>query len=126
MKILDYSNGMLLNQEVYELVKIRKSERMESSKLKMEYAERNWLDTKVCQYLQPLDYPVTADQIQSFTQALAEHHFDDIKKEELVQMMNLHPNQAVDMHVILENCSDRYSDEQVDTLVDLVQQFCFH
>jgi DNA-directed RNA polymerase subunit F len=46
----------------------------------------------------------------------------DISKVEKLQLLNYRPASLVDLFVILENCEDRFSAEQLDQILETVQE----
>jgi len=46
-----------------------------------------------------------------------------LTKAEIVQIINLQPTTQVEVHLIVDDCEERLSDEQVDALLDKLESF---
>ncbi|OQR90948.1 hypothetical protein THRCLA_22498 [Thraustotheca clavata] len=116
MKVLEVSEGPLTNYEVMMLVDERKQARMErkgpSSVL---YAERNWIDSKVLKCLHNSSAKhLNEEMISNFMVDIAQFELTHAEK---LQFLNHCPTELVDVHLIVEDCAGRFTEDQIDTLL---------
>lgn len=119
MQILSYNDGYLTTSEVYTIVQKRRENKL--NKKGVDYAGRNWIDHKVVQYCEKTNQTSTAEAEQKCLKELQDLKFY-LSKEELVQILNLKPKQHVDIYLIVEDCSDRFTDEQLDQMLQIVNE----
>lgn len=55
-------------------------------------------------------------QITEFVRSVKEYN---LSKSELVQLINMRPSTHVELHAIIEECEDRYSENQVPEHTEL-------
>eukprot|EP00033_Pygsuia_biforma_P000426 GCRY01000507.1.p1 GENE.GCRY01000507.1~~GCRY01000507.1.p1 ORF type:complete len:181 (+),score=48.65 GCRY01000507.1:328-870(+) len=104
--------GVLTNFEVYTLLEQQKSENIENHikvpivvKEVLRYFEKDAFDKH------------TEELIGSVVQELRPF---TLTKSEVLQIINLRPSSMVDFYVIIEECGDRFSDEQIEAMVEIV------
>ncbi|KAK8814782.1 hypothetical protein WA556_006821, partial [Blastocystis sp. ATCC 50177/Nand II] len=86
--------------------------------------EYNWVRRTVTRYLEmtPAGH-LTQEKMETFLGRLQEfEQRNNIKftPNEKMQMMNIVPVQPVDVHIIVEECPERMTDDQVDELISIV------
>ncbi|OQR83942.1 hypothetical protein ACHHYP_14106 [Achlya hypogyna] len=118
MKVLEVSEGPLTNYEVMCLLEERKKTRMErKGPTAVLYAERNWVDSKVLKCLgQSSAKLLTEDKISAF---LTEASAFELTHAEKLQFLNHCPTELVDIHLIVEDCAGRFSEDQIDALLSI-------
>lgn len=124
MKVLLLNEGSLCDFEVLTLMQERKEQRLHKSAM-IEYAERNWMDHKVLRFLthsHSHSSTLTADCIQDFTKELAQAGLPPLSTAEKLQFINHIPTELVDIHLIIEDCAERFSETQVDELIHIVKR----
>lgn len=114
MKVLSYHDGHVTNSEVYSIVRKRREDKIH--KKGIEYAGRNWIDHKVVQYCEATGQLQQVDELKGYISAVQALDFN-LSQEEMIQLLNLRPKQPVDIFLIVNDCSERFSDDQVDELL---------
>lgn len=123
MKVLLINEGALTDFEVLQLMQERKEQRLHKSAM-VAYAERNWMDHKVlkfltqshskCALLTPTNARDFCRQVEQAGLALS--------PAEKLQFMNHLPTELVDIHLIVEDCAGRFSEEQIEELRRIVER----
>ena len=124
MKVLLINEDSLSDMEVLKLMQERKEQRLHKSAM-VEYAERNWMDHKVIKFLTQSHSrcsTLSANCIQAFLRELAQADMPPLTAAEKLQFINHIPMELVDIHLIVEDCAGRYSETQVDTLIQIVER----
>jgi DNA-directed RNA polymerase subunit F len=122
MKVLLINEGTLTDFEVYKLVQERRESRLHKNAM-VTYAERNWMDHKVLKFLgQNHSHCSTLDEnkIYEFLTKAQKSGFELTDTEKL-QFINHCPTEVVDVHVIIEDCHNRFTEDQVDELLQIVE-----
>lgn len=123
MKVLMINEGALSDFEVFELMKERKDGRLHKS-ASVAYAERNWMDHKVLKFLSQTHSKcaqLDADKVRRFLRELEKAALQLTPAEKL-QFINHVPVELVDVHLIVEDCAGRFSEAQIDELIQIVEQ----
>lgn len=124
MKVLLINEDSLSDMEVLKLMQERKEQRLHKS-ASVEYAERNWMDHKVIKFLTQSHSrcsTLSATCIRDFLRELARADMPPLTTAEKLQFINHIPMELVDVHLIVEDCAGRYSETQVDTLIQIVER----
>jgi len=117
MKIINESDGWLTDFELYACIK-------SSSFIKKPYFRKDdniqKIEEQVFQYLQdttrvnemsPETINVCMTKLQQYNLSMAEK----------LQILNLFPTTEVEIHLIIEECSDRFSREEVLDMLDIIK-----
>lgn len=123
MKVLLVNEGALSDFEVLQLMQERKEQRLHKS-ANVAYAERNWMDHKVLKFLTQSHSKcvhVTASGARDFARQ-ADQAGLQLSPAEKLQFINHLPMELVDIHLIVEDCAGRFSEEQVEELIRIVQR----
>ena len=118
MEILDQNAGLLSNFEVLQVVK---EVNLELSVIKNKFSDEHmFINTeKVEKFLEKSPCAQqTPERIKSFLQVLSKYK---LKSSEKLQILNTCPMKPVDLHILIEECDTRFSDEEVDTILEHVQ-----
>ena len=119
MRILSYQGGYVTNQEVYDVVSNRRENRLHKSGTA--YAERNWIDHKVVQYCKRTGAAMDDKAAKATTSRLISSMAKfDFSKEEILQLINFRPKELVDLHTIIDECEDRFSDTELEELLQIL------
>ncbi|KAI6661098.1 DNA-directed RNA polymerase III subunit RPC9 [Oopsacas minuta] len=122
MEILDKNAGYLSNFEVLQVVK---EVNIELSVIKNKFSnEHMFTNTEnVEKFLaEGPSAQQTPEKIKSFLQTLAKFK---LKPSEKLQILNTCPMKPVDLHILVEECDTRFSDDEVEKILELVQEhFC--
>lgn len=123
MKVLMINEGALSDYEVFELMKERKDGRLHKS-ANVAYAERNWMDHKVLKFLSQTHSKcaqLDAERIKQFLREV-EKAAIPLTPAEKLQFINHVPVELVDVHLIIEDCAGRFSEVQIEELIQIVEQ----
>lgn len=123
MKVLMINEGALSDYEVFELMKERKDSRLHKS-ANVAYAERNWMDHKVLKFLSQTHSKCSgldAERIKHFLRQV-EKAAIQLTPAEKLQFINHIPVELVDVHLIVEDCAGRFSETQIEELIQIVEQ----
>uniref|UniRef100_K3X3I4 DNA-directed RNA polymerase III subunit RPC9 n=1 Tax=Globisporangium ultimum (strain ATCC 200006 / CBS 805.95 / DAOM BR144) TaxID=431595 RepID=K3X3I4_GLOUD len=123
MKVLMINEGALSDYEVFELMKERKDSRLHKS-ANVAYAERNWMDHKVLKFLSQTHSKCSqldAEKIKNFLREV-EKAVIQLTPAEKLQFINHIPVELVDVHLIVEDCAGRFSEAQIEELIQIVEQ----
>ncbi|KAF1327657.1 Calcitonin gene-related peptide-receptor component protein, partial [Globisporangium splendens] len=123
MKVLMINEGALSDYEVFELMKERKDSRLHKS-ANVAYAERNWMDHKVLKFLSQTHSKCSqldAEKIKHFLREI-EKAAIHLTPAEKLQFINHVPVELVDVHLIVEDCAGRFSETQIEELIQIVEQ----
>ena len=115
MEVLDARTSLLSNQEVLELLKEAKERHKFSTRGSQNH---NTLVYETSKYLE--ETPAAAqsrEDIINLTKALKKYK---LTCAEIMQIVNLRPKQALEVQLILEECEERFTEEQLDELVETI------
>lgn len=85
--------------------------------------ERDLVERKMDEYLCPLvgDLPAHVAGAHEFRRKLAENpKFSDFLPAEVLQLVNHRPAHAVEVNLMIEECSQRITDEDTEGLLEIV------
>ncbi|KAK7395646.1 hypothetical protein VNO78_16211 [Psophocarpus tetragonolobus] len=116
MKILEANAGALTNFEVLDFLRAKGASkdptRVIAKVMQCEY--------KVYDYLVNTAASVqTRENINEFVTSAKQH---DLAKAEVLNIINIRPAAEVEIFPILENCEDRFPDDEVSEIVELVKK----
>ncbi|XP_071724483.1 uncharacterized protein [Rutidosis leptorrhynchoides] len=116
MKILEANAGALTNFEVLEFLRARgaskDSTRIVAPIAPSEYQVYDYLDAS----------PATSQTKEKIEEFMERCKTFNLAKAEVLNIINTRPSAVVDIDPIIEQCQDRFSEKQVDELVDLVDR----
>ena len=86
--------------------------------------ERDWIEKKIVGYIDSVPcVPKTASA--RLLAALDEDEtLKQLEEGERLQMLNLRTKLAVEVHLVVEDCSERLTDDDTDRLLNLVAESC--
>ncbi|CAO3675279.1 unnamed protein product [Umbelopsis vinacea] len=123
MEVVNARAALLSNYEVLQLL----NERMETQKQRqkeypnIEYAEN--LRTIQFEIKTALEKSPSStqdeEQVYNFLNAMKRW---ELTKAEKLQILNLRPKTPVELHILIEECEERYSPEQLEELLELILQ----
>jgi hypothetical protein len=129
MEIISANAGLVTNFEALKLLQERREQREknegpEKKKKKKKlvsgdpYHHRNWLQDKTLGYLvsTPANY-LTQASIEKFVSELKANKKIELTQAEVLQIINLRPSTAVEVHAIIDECAERLTDEVVEGLI---------
>ncbi|KFA67108.1 hypothetical protein S40285_02969 [Stachybotrys chlorohalonatus IBT 40285] len=127
MKILESQNAVLTNYEVYQHLTDQQNRGPENKKQR--HRGPSNLETVVRELLQylrtepgPLSQepiPYNPESIPTLLERLSPY---DLSKGEVVMIINLRPASIAALNAIVEEMSDRFSDEQQEELIGIIAE----
>ena len=125
MKILSACQSLLTNTEVLQVLQERGKAAGPSETLLMQHLNRLVQDQQetdaakeaVSSSTKPLD----EEQVKSFMDVAQEPPFS-LTRIEVLQMINLAPKSAVEVHLVVESCDERLTEDQIEDLLRLVRE----
>jgi hypothetical protein len=120
MEVVNHNAGMLSNYEVYALLqesqtkpsKIKGPNRGLENLATIAYETNKYLSETPCKMQSP-------KVIEDFLMALRPYK---LTRAEKLQLLNLRPMTAVEIHLVVEECEERLTERQVDELLKLVAE----
>ncbi|KAL5261845.1 hypothetical protein ACHWQZ_G007522 [Mnemiopsis leidyi] len=122
MDVVNPCAALLSNYEVYLILK---ETRAEQKKIRNNFAKANLRNLSTIAYetlkyfenLSPCRFS-SENIIPDFVRSVKEYN---LSKSELVQLINMRPTTHVELHAIIEECEDRYSENQIAALLDVIK-----
>ncbi|GAU13086.1 hypothetical protein TSUD_173860 [Trifolium subterraneum] len=116
MKILDANVSALTNFEVLDFLRSKGASKDPSRVI----AKVAMSEYKVYDYLVNTSANVqTRESIAEYLSVIKQH---DLTEAEILNIINIGPAAAVEIYPIIEECPDRFADEKVTEIVELVQK----
>ncbi|CAG9535986.1 unnamed protein product [Cercopithifilaria johnstoni] len=119
MEVLDPRHSVITNAEVLRLLQGRRKQQNELSKDQ----RSKILGTVIYEtskYLQETPAVTQSNvEIEKFIRAVASFKLTAV---EILQLINLRPVTAVEVQLIVEECEERLNEEQVDSLLAIIQE----
>ncbi|KAL6047005.1 DNA-directed RNA polymerase III subunit RPC9 [Balamuthia mandrillaris] len=117
MQVLDANAGLLSNFELLELLK----ENFTADQQRRRPRITPLIEAQVGGYLSSTACKdEKSEQVAECVRRLSPFH---LTKAEMLQVLNLSPKSEVEVHLIVEDCVDRLTSEQVTELLDVVQSY---
>lgn len=114
MKVKEANSGLLCNFEVLNLLRSRGA----SQEALASVGSVTSFECKVYDYLsQTAAGTQTRETLQKFFREVEQYA---LTKAERLQVANLRPSTAVEVHLIVEDCEERFSSEKVNQFVEIV------
>uniref|UniRef100_A0A915JKB3 DNA-directed RNA polymerase III subunit RPC9 n=1 Tax=Romanomermis culicivorax TaxID=13658 RepID=A0A915JKB3_ROMCU len=122
MEIVDSNNQILANFEVFHhLSGVRRSIKRQQD------SSQRGLSTVVYEALKYFDNTTTAkcdyDDEENLRQFSAALETFALTKSETLQILNLRPTNAIEIQLIVEECEERLTEQQVDDLINLIEKY---
>ncbi|XP_061370218.1 uncharacterized protein LOC133312942 isoform X2 [Gastrolobium bilobum] len=116
MKILEANAGVLTNFEVLDFLRAKGASE-DPNRVIAKVAQSEY---KVYDYLvNTAAADLTRENINEFLTGVKQH---DLAKAEILNILNIRPVASVGIYPILENCEERFPDEEVTEMVELVKK----
>ena len=116
MKIIQQNGGLLTNSEVLQVLVDRgcasnsllpNARSLASEKMVFAYLQQHSAGLRT-----PEELVVVQESLQQF----------DLTRIEMLQIINLTPKSVVEVHLIVENCESRLTEDQVEEVLRLVRE----
>ncbi|VDN85544.1 unnamed protein product [Brugia pahangi] len=119
MEILDLRHTIITNAEVFRLLQDRRKQQNELPKDQRPKTIGTVI-YETCKYLQetPAVTQKNAD-IEQFIRAVTPFKLTGV---EILQLINLRPITAIEIQLIVEECEERLNEEQIDSLIAIIQE----
>ncbi|XP_057677227.1 DNA-directed RNA polymerase III subunit RPC9 isoform X1 [Corythoichthys intestinalis] len=122
MEVKNANAAMLSNYEVFRLLTDLKEQKKDSGKSKHSAGQQN-LNTIMYETLKYLSKTPCSRQgpemVQAFLSTMMHHK---LTKAEKLQLLNHRPQTAVEMQLMVEESEERFSEEQIDELIQTISQ----
>ncbi|KAK9767783.1 hypothetical protein K7432_002119 [Basidiobolus ranarum] len=119
MEIVETRSALLSNFEVLSLLKEQETERKQQAQHKL---PENLLtvEFEVLQFLgETACATQSQEQLTNFLEAVKSY---GLTRAEKLQILNLRPRSAVEIHLLIEECEERFSQERLEELIQLVKK----
>jgi homoaconitase/3-isopropylmalate dehydratase large subunit len=121
MEVLSHNEGLLTNVEVLELLEERRASRALAPHHNVALQDREHVELQTIRYIK-------SSMVKDTTSPSAIKGLNAIKKlkldlteGEMIQIANHVPTCEVEIHAIVEECSDRLTSDQVTELLSVVK-----
>lgn len=126
MEVVSANGGLLTNCEVKELLRHRRHRRQHDDQQQQaapELQNRERVEIQVLKYIDDSLASVTnsPELIRECLSALKKMELG-LTEGELVQVANHVPTRQVELHLVIEECAERMSEEQSGEVIDLVSK----
>ncbi|GAB5585490.1 hypothetical protein Unana1_00390 [Umbelopsis nana] len=121
MEVVEARAALLSNYEVLQLL----NERMEAQKQR----QKEYPNTEYAENLRTIQFEIKTaletsacstqdeEQVENFLRELKQWK---LTKAEKLQILNLRPKTPVELHILIEECEERYLPEQLEELLELI------
>lgn len=119
MEILDPNAALISNWEILHHLQSQKAKRFSNTSQKAKAQENlRTLEFEIIQYLQdPACSKCSKHSKQQITLFLSQFKDIPLKKAEKLQILNMHPQSLLDLHLIIEECEERFTEEQLNDML---------
>eukprot|EP00116_Pleurobrachia_bachei_P008833 sb/3469095/ len=122
MDVVNPCAALLSNYEVYKILKETREEqkKIRNNIMKNNLRNLNTIAYETLKYFEnvsPCRYS-TDSAIPEFVESVKEYQ---LSKSELLQLVNLRPTTHVELHAVIEECEERYTETQIASLLDYVR-----
>ena len=112
MNIISANDGLLSNIEVLELLKERKT---------ISNDDYYIVQKQIIQYISNATPIMTEDSSKLFVTEMKKANFS-LHEAEYIQLLNHCPTTTVELHLIIEECAERFTEEDTDFMLRLVKE----
>ncbi|KAJ1670166.1 hypothetical protein EV182_008382, partial [Spiromyces aspiralis] len=123
MDVLSPNEALLSNYEVLRLVEEEQKRQAEQQKKfsNIKYAENTLtIEYETVKYLQGTPASSqTPEQIINLLEKLKKYN---LTKAEKLQILNHRPRHIVELYILIEECSDRFKDEDLDGMLNIIYE----
>ncbi|KAI8329247.1 RNA polymerase II [Chlamydoabsidia padenii] len=121
MKIKNTRAALISNYEVFDLVneRINYQKQIQLSLSNVDYPEHlRTIQFELVEYMKGTPTSTqTQDQVKNFLQQMDRY---SLTLGEKVQVLNLRPKSAVEIYLLIEECEERFSEEDLDNILEIV------
>eukprot|EP01094_Clydonella_sp_ATCC50884_P012768 TRINITY_DN2304_c0_g1_i2.p2 TRINITY_DN2304_c0_g1~~TRINITY_DN2304_c0_g1_i2.p2 ORF type:complete len:118 (-),score=41.93 TRINITY_DN2304_c0_g1_i2:103-456(-) len=111
---------MLTNYEVYELVSRDRADRVQKKQGDKQLHNLRVIQSQVIRHLEARGTNLESREFirECFGRLKNEPYL--LSSDEVLHIVNVLPKSAAEIHLLVSNCSERLSDEQVEEILELV------
>eukprot|EP01041_Mallomonas_annulata_P003087 gene3087-6057_t len=122
MEIVSHNDGLLTNVEVLDHLQNTKNAQ-KSHVFHADLHNREIIEAQVVKYSRQTSRRNTTTSAQQlcFAKELKKLNID-LTEAEILQVLNECPQHAVEIHLIIEECEDRFTEEQVESMLAVAQK----
>lgn len=127
MKVLSACQSLLTNSEVLQVLQERGKAAGPSETLLLQHLSSIVQDTDRDKAEEPETLtarPFEEEEVGTLMEAVRDPPFN-LTRIEILQMINLVPKSAVEVHLLVENCDERLTEDQIEDLLRLIRE-CLH
>ncbi|ORE04780.1 hypothetical protein BCV72DRAFT_231037 [Rhizopus microsporus var. microsporus] len=123
MQIKNARSALITNYEVLRLLEENQQNQklLQAQDLSIEYSESlRTVQFELTEYLKQT--PVgsqTPAQVTNFLEAISQF---DLTRAEKLQILNLRPKSAVEIYLVIEECEERFSEEDLENMINIIMQ----
>ncbi|RCI00639.1 hypothetical protein CU097_005158 [Rhizopus azygosporus] len=123
MQIKNARSALITNYEVLRLLEENQQNQklLQAQDLSIEYPESlRTVQFELTEYLKQT--PVgsqTPAQVTNFLEAISQF---DLTRAEKLQILNLRPKSAVEIYLVIEECEERFSEEDLENMINIIMQ----
>jgi hypothetical protein len=119
MEILDSNAALISNWEILHHLQSQKAKRSSDSSQKAKIQQNlRTLEFEIIQYLKdPAFSKCSKHTKQQISLFLSQFKDIPLKKAEKLQILNMHPESLLDLHLIIEECEERFTEEQLNDML---------
>jgi len=123
MEVKCINGGLLTNIEVIEILKEKAESRSKTSSstaTQLEFQNREAVTSKVLKYGERMGYEkYTSVGIAKMLSQIKALDYG-LTEAELMQIGNMLPRQAVELHPLIEDCDKRFDEEKLESLLEAI------
>ncbi|KAJ1906398.1 hypothetical protein IWQ60_012093 [Tieghemiomyces parasiticus] len=119
MKVDKAFGPLLSNYEVLTLLKEQEAYRKAQGKMESSHvANLSTIQFECLKYLN--DSPCSVQSAEAVSSLLTQIKGFALTKAEKLQILNLRPRSAVELHILIEECEERFEPERLDELLEII------
>mmetsp|Transcript_23930 Transcript_23930/g.35131 ORF Transcript_23930/g.35131 Transcript_23930/m.35131 type:complete len:131 (-) Transcript_23930:43-435(-) len=121
MEIISSNDGILCNAEVYDIIKEKRGQRPSCNNPELQ--NREVIENNLMSYVETQRQgTVSLDAVGPFIEALTKEGIV-LTKAEVLLIINHLPTTPVEVHLIVEECDERLSEDQMQIILDSINKY---
>jgi DNA-directed RNA polymerase subunit F len=122
MEVISTNNSILCNSEVFKLLQEKRTQRPGIGS-NLELQSRENIEIKLLKYFEEYaSRDLNMETVGLFINELTQANISFTKAEYMVLLNHL-PQSAVEIYLIIEECAERLTDDQVQLIIDCIQKY---
>jgi DNA-directed RNA polymerase subunit F len=124
MEIISQNDGILCNHEVFDIVNERRAKSSVESRSNVELQNRETMERKLVKYMSArCTHSIPQESVAAFINDTRLNNIY-LTKAEIMVIFNHLPTQVVEIHLIVEECVERLSEDDIDYILGCVSKYC--